>query len=191
MEFLAEQTVISLFDTTLASEESTLLFKTIDTDGKEWGLGVWKKPAGGGSNRPDGGQFVYISGRPYRYYWNQLRSNIEVILSDFFQEVNPSKTVDQPGRVTAFKLEQNFPNPFNTSTSISFELPRRTRLTLKVFNLLGQEIHNLVDGDIAAGRHTAVWDGRDRLGQDVPSGVYFFLLQSDAFLDRRKTVLMR
>ena len=191
MEFLADQDQISVFDTTLAGEESTLLFKTIDYFGKEWGLGVWKKPATGGSIRPEGGQFVFISGRPYRYEWNQLSSNIDVILADFFNEVNPSGTEERSDAVMTFRLEQNYPNPFNSSTSIRYELPLRTHLTLKVFNLLGQEIHTLIDMEKPAGTHTAIWDGRDAFGRDVPSGVYFFLMQCDSFVSRRKTVLMR
>ena len=191
MEFLAEQTEITLFDTTLAGEESTLLFESVDYSGKTWGLGVWKKPLDGGSLRAEGGQFVFISGRPYRYQWDQLRSNIEVILSDFFSEGGTSHSETAVRSDLSFRLDQNYPNPFNSATSIGFECSRHTRVMIRIFNLLGQEIETLLDTEVSAGRHTVIWDGKDMMGHDVPGGVYFIMLRSGPFVSRRKLILIR
>jgi hypothetical protein len=78
----------------------------------------------------------------------------------------------------AFSLEQNYPNPFNPSTNISFSLPSTSVVTLKVYNLVGQEVATLASGTLAAGNHQLSWSGTDALGHTVASGVYFYRLQA-------------
>ena len=90
-----------------------------------------------------------------------------------------------------FVLEQNYPNPFNGSTVISFDLARRAQVTLRVCNVLGQTVATLINEDVAAGRHRVVWDGRDEYGGMAASGVYFYYLQTDAFVESRKMVLLK
>lgn len=75
-----------------------------------------------------------------------------------------------------FALNQNYPNPFNPSTTITFDLPVAGYATLTVFNLLGQELQTLQNGNTAAGRTTLVWNATDHAGQAVASGVYFYRL---------------
>jgi hypothetical protein len=78
----------------------------------------------------------------------------------------------------SYELAQNFPNPFNPSTAIKLGLPQNSRVSLKVYNLLGTEIATLVDGEEKeAGYHVVNWDGRDRQGRLVPGGIYFCRMQ--------------
>ncbi len=89
----------------------------------------------------------------------------------------PGSTESVPGR---FSLGQNYPNPFNPSTTITFTLPAAGNVTLRVFNLLGQEIVTLADGPFGAGSHATVWDGHDGAGRAMASGVYFYRMDASA-----------
>lgn len=90
-----------------------------------------------------------------------------------------------------FSLSQNMPNPFNPSTRIDFTLDVATHVTLKVFNLLGQQVRTLVDEYLPAGQYRSVFDARSNAGTRLPSGLYFYRLQGDGFHQTRKMVLMR
>jgi hypothetical protein len=83
-------------------------------------------------------------------------------------------------------LEQNFPNPFNPSTSITYTLPAATRARVAVFNSLGQEVAVLLNGEIPAGSHTVSWDA-----SAMPSGIYFCRLESDAGFATRRMMLVK
>ncbi|MFQ5750710.1 MAG: FlgD immunoglobulin-like domain containing protein, partial [bacterium] len=76
----------------------------------------------------------------------------------------------------AIALQQNYPNPFNPATEIRFELPDAAHVSLKIYNLLGEEIRTLVNGSTAAGFHVIRWDGKAGQGKEVPSGVYLYRL---------------
>jgi hypothetical protein len=103
-------------------------------------------------------------------------------LSDVVVSVEKNGSII-PGR---FVLYQNYPNPFNPSTTISYDLPARSHVTLKIFNLLGQEVATLVDGDAEAGRHLMQWNaGR------LASGVYFYRLQAGKFVENKKMILLK
>lgn len=90
-----------------------------------------------------------------------------------------------------FELGQNFPNPFNPATTISYALPERVHVDLAIFNLLGQRVRTLRDETAAAGKYSVVWDGRDQTGRPVASGVYFYRLSSDKFVASRKMLLLK
>ncbi len=85
-----------------------------------------------------------------------------------------------------FRLDQNYPNPFNPSTTIEFALPATQRTTLKVFDVQGREMATLVDQQLEAGTHTVRWDAGI-----LPSGVYFYRLQSGTSVQTKKLLLMR
>jgi hypothetical protein len=90
------------------------------------------------------------------------------------------------GVPTEFELSQNYPNPFNPETSIEYALPENAKIRLSVFNMLGQEVQVLVDGQMEAGYHKATFDGAD-----MSSGVYFYRLQVDNNVMTKKMVLMK
>jgi immune inhibitor A len=85
-----------------------------------------------------------------------------------------------------FALQQNYPNPFNPTTVINYLLPIDSYVKLKVYNLLGQEVATLVDGEQLAGYHEAVWDA-----SAVPSGVYYYKLHAGNFTEVKKMLLVR
>ena len=89
-----------------------------------------------------------------------------------------------------FGLGQNYPNPFNPATMIPYELAATGYVRLEVFNLLGQRVATLVDGEQAAGRYTAQWDARDAAGQGVAAGVYIYRLLAGGSAATRRMVLV-
>ncbi len=100
--------------------------------------------------------------------------------------------IDQPNStkqndiVTSYFLNQNYPNPFNPSTTISYDVPTRAHVTLKIFNVLGQEMATLVNGEVEAGRHRVQWEATG-----LPSGVYIYMLEANDFVETKKMVLVR
>ena len=85
-----------------------------------------------------------------------------------------------------FSLAQNYPNPFNPSTTIEFAVPNNNKVTLKVYNIHGQEITSLVNGEYSAGSYKVVWDA-----SRYSSGVYFYSLQADNFSQTKKLILIK
>ncbi|OQX89932.1 MAG: hypothetical protein B6D65_00630 [candidate division Zixibacteria bacterium 4484_93] len=73
-----------------------------------------------------------------------------------------------------FSLGQNIPNPFNSSTQIKFSIPDKGYVRLGIYNLLGERVATLVDGELLAGERTAIWDGRLSTGETAPSGIYYY-----------------
>lgn len=91
----------------------------------------------------------------------------------------------------SLQLAQNYPNPFNPSTTIRFGLPQDGRVKLTVYNILGQRIVDLVDGDRSAGFHAVTWDGRNAHGVAVASGIYLYRLETPLGIQTRKMVLLK
>ncbi len=91
----------------------------------------------------------------------------------------------------SFALHQNYPNPFNPSTTISFQIPENSFVKLKIYNSLGQELRNLLNGFIEAGIHELQWDGKNEFGIPVSSGIYLYTLQSNKFKALKKMLLVR
>ena len=90
-----------------------------------------------------------------------------------------------------YKLEQNYPNTFNPSTTISFFLPLKGKISLKVFDVTGREIRTLLNEERPAGRGQVVWDGRNDRGVPVASGAYFYTLRFGNFQKTNKMVLLK
>ena len=91
-----------------------------------------------------------------------------------------------------FTLEQNFPNPFNPNTLISFTLNEDLQnVELTIFDIKGNSIVSLINGSMNAGNHSVEWNAIDERGMMVPAGIYFYSLQSDKTVITRKMVLMK
>ena len=89
-------------------------------------------------------------------------------------------------------LSQNYPNPFNPETTIPYALSSDGIVSLTIYNIAGQVVRKLVDGEaLAAGQYQAVWDGRSESGASVASGMYFYLLHAGDYVAKRKMVLLR
>ncbi len=92
----------------------------------------------------------------------------------------------------ASSLSQNYPNPFNPETTIPYALSSDAIVSLTIYNIAGQVVRKLVDGEaLAAGQYQAVWDGRSESGASVASGMYFYLLHAGDYVAKRKMVLLR
>lgn len=85
-----------------------------------------------------------------------------------------------------YNLYQNYPNPFNPATVIKFEIPNRSYVNLKVFDAIGREVEDLVNGTIDAGVYTAKWDA-----EMYNSGVYFYMLKTENYTQSRKMILIK
>lgn len=90
-----------------------------------------------------------------------------------------------------FTLHQNRPNPFNPVTTIHYDLPELRSVRLTVYDLLGREVKTVVNGIQSPGFHRVTWDGRDRFGQQVGTGVYIYQIRAGDFLITKKLLLLR
>lgn len=91
---------------------------------------------------------------------------------------------------TEYALSQNFPNPFNPSTSFALSLPEASDYALRIFNITGQLVKSY-SGHLEAGVHTIVWDGRNEQGSSVASGVYFYKAEAAGFTETRKMMMLK
>ncbi len=98
-------------------------------------------------------------------------------------EVNPPKTV--------FQLHNATPNPFNPSTMLSFDLLKESAIRLSIFDISGNHIKTLLAGTRPAGLHQILWDGKNRQGTPVPSGVYFYKIEAGPLFETKRMVLVR
>ncbi|MCK4894809.1 MAG: T9SS type A sorting domain-containing protein, partial [Calditrichia bacterium] len=85
-----------------------------------------------------------------------------------------------------YYLYQNYPNPFNPSTTIEFDLPKTSQVTIKIFNILGEEVATLVSGKLSADSYSSDWEARD-----LASGVYLYRLEAEGFVQTKKMILMK
>lgn len=94
--------------------------------------------------------------------------------------------------VTEYSLDQNYPNPFNPSTMISFSLPKQSNVSLKIYNMLGQEIASLINNEIVgSGKYTVEWNSKDAANQAVATGVYVYQLKADNMVISKKMLLVK
>jgi hypothetical protein len=94
-----------------------------------------------------------------------------------------NKAIKSPA---SFMLHQNYPNPFNPSTTIIFDLPKASEATLKIFNIIGEEMATLVSDRLSAGSYSYEWDAHN-----LPSGVYLYRLEAEGFIQTKKMILIR
>jgi len=90
-----------------------------------------------------------------------------------------------------FALHPNYPNPFNAGTSISFSLPQRSEVLIRIYTLTGREVRTLVQQSYTAGTHRVSWNGLDDAGEPAASGLYFYQMRAGDFTQSRKMLLIR
>jgi len=88
-------------------------------------------------------------------------------------------------------LHQNYPNPFNPVTSIEFDLPKKEKASLRIYDVSGKLVRSVFEGELEAGRHAFKWNGKDDQGSSIASGIYFYRLKAGAFSETRKMVLLK
>ena len=114
------------------------------------------------------------------------------ILEINFELDSITGVTDNPSIPKTIELYGNYPNPFNPETTIKFGLPAEMLVRLRIFNLLGQEVRALDGGRLTAGEHDINWDGHDYKGAIMPSGIYFYTLESDGkFNTVKKMILLK
>ncbi|HPR87631.1 MAG TPA: FG-GAP-like repeat-containing protein [bacterium] len=93
--------------------------------------------------------------------------------------------------VTEYALGQNYPNPFNPQTQILFQLPQAGRVRIQICNTAGQIVRTLADGILPAGRHALTWDARNAQGQSLPTGLYYYTMESGDFRVVKKMLYVK
>ena len=140
---------------------------------------------------PDSGMFTLAENSPCLgtgqdgANMGTLGMGCEAILSTDVNTIIPS----------TFTLHQNYPNPFNPATTIQYDLPRRAKVTLTIYDILGREEVVLINREQGPGYQSVIWNGRNERGQPVSTGVYLYRLQTgpptSKFTETRKLVLLR
>lgn len=117
-------------------------------------------------------------------------SNINNIESGFWAQtielVTSVESIAGPVVPAEYQLHQNYPNPFNPTTTIAFDVPRQSHITLKIYNILGNEMAILVDDDFTPGGYKATFEA-----SDLATGVYFYRLEGDGFVATKKLALVK
>ncbi len=96
---------------------------------------------------------------------------------NFTIQFNP-ESVGDVSTATGLALYANHPNPFNPETAIGFHMPRAGEVSLRVYDIEGRLVRTLVEGEFGAGRHEALWNGKDGTGRAVGSGMYMYELKA-------------
>lgn len=163
----------------------------IDNDGKR-DLVVGYKGGCGTSGPIDelqGEEFALNTYGIFVFEWGDSTQSIPVTLTTDVEDAPPDWIVVMPDD---YVLEQNYPNPFNPTTNITFTLPLDKRVSLKIYNSLGQEVKSLIDNqEYTQGSHTLMWDATDNSGNPVSSGVYIYRLIFGNFSKSKTMSLMR
>ena len=120
-------------------------------------------------------------------------TNGDVILTEIYQGASFTTSVSNPlhSMMRSFELKGNYPNPFNSSTTISFNLPQSGHTSLHIFNILGQRIKTLIDGELYGGEHEILWDGRNESGHTVSSGQYFYQVTMNGEVISKSMILLK
>ncbi len=119
------------------------------------------------------------------------RDNLPVSQVERLQLSVTTVVNNQSSLPSSYKLLDNYPNPFNPSTSISFSIPVSGKATLKVYNMLGNLVKTITSGDFAPGNYTYLWNGEDENNNRVSSGIYIYRLTTTSFSASKKMVLLK
>ncbi len=143
-----------------------------------------------GQNRPVGPQKIvgvigqYDLDRPY--------SGGYQLMPRMYADFTNSTDIDDHALLPdATTLHQNYPNPFNPSTTISYHLARPSDVSIKIYDIMGRVVFDFHRDDAPAGAHTFVWDGNDNDGRPLASGIYFYKMSAQGFVETKRMVLLK
>jgi hypothetical protein len=127
----------------------------------------------------------------FRFYSDTYVEEDGMYIDDF--EINVENSVIAEDPIVKFESISNYPNPFNPSTTILFNLNTDNveNTELVIYNLKGQKVKQLINDQLSAGQHTTVWNGFNDEGKSVTSGVYFYKLKAGNFEQTKKMILMK
>ncbi|MCF7797783.1 MAG: T9SS type A sorting domain-containing protein [Lentisphaeria bacterium] len=129
-----------------------------------------------------------------RYWWKIIAMDTDSLTTESpVQTFTVGYVATEPEAAipTKFALHTNYPNPFNPTTTIRYDLPEPSQVRLTIYNQLGQPIRTLVHGEKSAGFQSVVWDGRNNVGQQAGTGIYFYQINSGKFNQTRKMILLK
>jgi hypothetical protein len=115
-------------------------------------------------------------------------SSADITITVAYTSVDGSETNLIPDK---FKLYQNYPNPFNMSTKIEYDLPVSSKVHMTIYNMLGQKVRTFRDDLCKAGQHSFIWNGLDDTHKQLPTGLYFYRIQANSFVDVKKMLLLK
>ena len=139
------------------------------------------------------------SSAPIRIDVGHLQKELDVPIDISYQFIGKDSRMIGSGNTvheimpvpTEFALHNNYPNPFNPTTTINYDLPQDGSVRLIIYDVMGREVTRLVNGFTPAGYHSVRWDARNKMGENVSAGVYFYHLQSGTFVKTQKMVLLK
>ena len=146
---------------------------------------------------PEAGYTVYCGDQtPPVAMTGARKTNKTLVVADEDEEVSEEveevEVVEKVLAPTEFTLKPSYPNPFNPSTTIAYEVPQQAHVVLEVYNLLGQVVVRLIDEAKAPGRYSVTWHGRNAQGLSVASGVYLYrMVTSAGFVDTQRMTLLK
>ncbi|MCB9208413.1 MAG: CotH kinase family protein [Ignavibacteriales bacterium] len=199
-----------IFDTVFTNQNSKLLFTETDSYSKPVGIGVWNKPEFGGWYKENGGNIIFLSGRPFLYNNQSLKNNVTYMLHEFLNETDIIDDIENEEQIiTEYKLSQNYPNPFNPSTTIKYSIPNNTvmlnlfqhlnnseipnqvrddnaNVKLIVYDILGREVTTLVNQKQKPGNYEVEFNARN-----LTSGIYFYRITAGTFNEVKKMILLK
>lgn len=141
-------------------------------------------PGKGSSNSPQSYSFTDNSVSEFGKYFYRLKQ------IDFDGSFKYTKEVEVNVNAVSYSLEQNYPNPFNPSTTIRFTLPEKKFVTVKIFDVLGNEIYQLINKELPAGTNEVKFSA-DGLYQTLASGIYYYQLNAGNYIQTKKMLLMK
>ena len=121
---------------------------------------------------------------------SQVSYDLKLIVGDEDFVFNTAEAIlnDIPEK---FSLSQNYPNPFNPVTRMDYTLPKRSRVVISIYNVLGQEVKTIINREQEYGYHSITWDGIDNRGKQMSSGIYFARMNSNSFSQTKKMLLVK
>ena len=139
------------------------------------------------------------SSTPIRIDVGHLQKELDVPIDISYQFIGKDSQMIGSGNTvheimpvpTEFALHNNYPNPFNPTTSIDFDLPEDGNVILMIYDVMGREVATLQNNEMKAGYHSVRWDARNQMGRKVAAGVYFYQIKTARYLKTRKMVLLK
>ena len=119
--------------------------------------------------------------------WNENQASENVLVATF---TNSTLSIDETAP-QQFALYDNYPNPFNPSTRLSYDIAEQVRVNITIFDAVGREVIKLFDGIQNPGFQNVVWNGKDQFGQNVPAGIYIYRMNAGGFISTKKMVLLK
>ncbi|MCK4715992.1 MAG: T9SS type A sorting domain-containing protein, partial [Candidatus Marinimicrobia bacterium] len=142
----------------------------------------------------DDSQHRMASGQFGAYAFQMSATGIAGYFDNIVVTPNQATSIDPEVKASipaSFSLFQNYPNPFNPATTISFQVNVSSNISLNIFNVKGEIVRNLITGHLVPNQYSIIWDGRNSLGQRVPSGVYLYTVSDGSQNTMRKMLLLK